>query len=933
MATCDSCREPVSDSAKFCPSCGEALISADSPTVSRGDEISADSPTMHRDAPVDADSPTVHKAASARRPPSVPSTPSLSSTSSGSHSHGRFLPGQVLGGRFRIIAILGKGGMGEVYRADDLTLGQPVALKFLPEELAGNEERLERFRSEVRMARQVAHPNVCKVYDIGQVDGEHFLSMEYVEGEDLAHLLKRIGELPQAKAIQIARQIAAGLAAAHDKGLIHRDLKPANVMLDERGTVRVTDFGLAGTAEDFTRGNVREGTPQYMAPEQLRGESVTPRSDIYSLGLVMYELFTGKKAFDAPTMGKLLELRESSTASDLSGSMESLDPAVERVILRCLEEDPAKRPPNALVVAAALPGGDPLAAAIAAGETPSPEMVAAAGNEGLMKPAWAVALLALVVAICLVAPFIGGPSGVVVDQELEYPPPVLEAKAREMLARLGYEDKPADTAGGFFYNGGWLRYIEETDDSPDRWERLGKPGPPVYAYWYRESPEPLVNFLYYAANLTGGSVSPNWPPQARTGMIRVLLRADGRLDGLTVYPPQFDEAPDPGEFDWAALLDEAGFDIDELTPTEPKWVPPEFAHERRAWLGTYPGEDAIPVRIEAARYGDKPVHFTLIDPWTKPTRMAREPQTAGQIAGTLLQMVIFVSMIVGSLILARRNIRMGRGDRRGAFRLAVFEFFGCMAIWVFGADHVASLSEFGLFWIGLSWSLIIATFVWLLYVALEPFLRRKWPTMLISWTRVLGGKFADPLVGRDALIGAAAGTSITLLVPYLAFFLDKWRGKATPAPQMFHLDALSGTRAAISAIVDQLPLAAAFGFMIAFLLLAFRLLLKKEWLALGAVSVLTAALSVLTNSDSVSMYVWPLVWITIFTVLVRFGLLAASVMIFVTNVLEIAASTPGGLTSWTSTPIWMSISVILAIAIWGFWQAMAGRSLIPPESA
>jgi serine/threonine-protein kinase len=900
------------------------MTTEDSPIVDRDDVISEDSPTVHRES-LDEDSPTVHKATPRRRNAGVASSTSSGGSSSGSFSHGRFLPGQVLGGRFRIIAILGKGGMGEVYRADDLTLGQPVALKFLPEDLAGNTERLDRFRAEVRMARQVAHPNVCKVYDIGEIDGEYFLSMEYVEGEDLAHLLKRIGALPQGKAIQIARQIAAGLAAAHDKGLIHRDLKPANVMLDERGTVRVTDFGLAGTAEDFTKGNIREGTPQYMAPEQLRGESVTPRSDIYSLGLVLYEIFTGKKAFDAPTIAKLMELRESSTASDLSNSMENIDPTIERVILRCVEEDPAERPSSALAVAAALPGGDPLAAAIAAGETPSPEMVAAAGDEGLLKPVWAIVALAFVIAICAVAPFIGGFSGAIVDHDLEYPPAVLESKAREMLARLGYEEKPADSKGGYFYNGAWLRHIEATDESPDRWDRLGRPGPPVFAYWYRESPEPLVNFRYFSLNLVGGDVTPSWPAADRTGMLRVVLTADGKLDGLLAHPPQFDEEPDSGAYDWTRLLNEAGYDIEQLTPTEPQWVPPYYAHERRAWLGVYEGEDAIPVRIEAARYGDKPVYFAMVDPWTKPTKMTREARTARQIAGTLLQMVIFAGIIVGSIILARRNIRMGRGDRRGAFRLAMFEFAGCMAIWLFGADHVASFKEFGLLWIGLSWSLVISTMVWLLYVALEPFLRRRWPTMLISWSRLLGGRFSDPLVGRDALIGAATGAGITLLVPYTAFLLDRLRGKPTPVPVMFHLDALGGNRAAIHAIIDQLPVAAAFGFMIAFLLLAFRLLLKKEWLALGAVSLVTAILSVLTNSGSVAVFIWPVVWIAIFTVLVRFGLFAATVTIFVTNVLDIATSTPGGVTSWTAAPVWMSIGVTLLIAVWGFLRATAGR--------
>ena len=133
--------------------------------------------------------------------------------------------------RYRIISLLGRGGMGEVFRADDLTLGQPVALKFLPQSMT-DEFMLERFRNEVRIARRISHPNVCRVYDIGETDNQVFLSMEYVDGEDLSSLLRRVGRLPRDKALEIARKICAGLAAAHDKGVLHRDLKPSNIMLD-----------------------------------------------------------------------------------------------------------------------------------------------------------------------------------------------------------------------------------------------------------------------------------------------------------------------------------------------------------------------------------------------------------------------------------------------------------------------------------------------------------------------------------------------------------------------------------------------------------------------------------------------------------------------------------------------------------------------------
>src|SRR5437870_12554360 len=177
----------------------------------------------------------------------------------------RFAPGSIVAGRYRLVSLLGRGGMGEVYRADDLTLDQPVALKFLPAGVAADPDRLAQFHAELRIARQVSHKNVCRLYDLGDHEGRRFLTMEYVDGEDLASLLRRIGRIPQDKAIDIARQLCAGVAAAHERGVLHRDLKPANVMLDGDGNTRITDFGIATVGADAPA--VVAGTPQYMAPE------------------------------------------------------------------------------------------------------------------------------------------------------------------------------------------------------------------------------------------------------------------------------------------------------------------------------------------------------------------------------------------------------------------------------------------------------------------------------------------------------------------------------------------------------------------------------------------------------------------------------------------------------------------------------------------
>jgi serine/threonine protein kinase len=326
MSNCPSCATPVGPADRSCPACGSGIDIAESPTGT---------------APRPRDSPS---------PTPSPGHEQTPSSASRRLRGERFVPGSVLAGRYRITALLGRGGMGEVYRADDLKLEQPVALKFLPHGLDADGERLARFYREVRVARQISHPAVCRMYDVAEADGHFFLSMELVDGENLSSLLRRIGRLPPDKALDIARQLCAGLAAAHEKGVLHRDLKPANLMLDGQGNVRITDFGLAGLAESLREEDVRSGTPCYMSPEQLQGREVSIRSDVYALGLVLYELYTGRRAFQGKSVGEFVRKHRDERPIEPSALVAGLDPAVERAILACLEKEPRRRPSSALVV-------------------------------------------------------------------------------------------------------------------------------------------------------------------------------------------------------------------------------------------------------------------------------------------------------------------------------------------------------------------------------------------------------------------------------------------------------------------------------------------------------------------------------------------------------------------------------------------------------
>jgi eukaryotic-like serine/threonine-protein kinase len=814
--------------------------------------------------------------------------------------------------------------MGEVYRADDVKLGQTVALKFLPADVEQDASRLSRLFDEVRIARQISHPNVCRVYDIGEVEGHHFLSMEFVDGEDLANLLRRIGRLPRDKAIQVARQLCAGLAAAHEQGVLHRDLKPSNVMIDGRGRARITDFGLARLAEQINGAEVRAGTPAYMAPEQIAGKGASVRSDLYALGLVLYELFTGKMAFSAATSEQIARLQQETSPTSPSALIDGFDPAVERIILRCLERDPARRPASALMVAASLPGGDALAAALAAGETPSPELVAEGGAAGGLSPAVAwICLAALALGVVAVV-WIAGKSQLTRLVPLEKPPEVLLDRAKEVVRRLGYPDPPADTDFGFDQDEDYLAQIARSEPSADRWSRLSSVPPFAISFWYRQSPRLLVPYSDVA-------MRPSFddPPPLVSGMVGVRLDPAGRLQQLEAVPPERDVAPGPAaDPDWNLLLSEAGFEPANLKLVEPAWAPTTYADKRAAWEGASLQTPGAQLRIEAAAYRGRPVSFRIIEPWSTPVRMEIAAQGAVERFGQVLIWALLIASMVGGALIARRNLRLGRVDRKGAFRLAAFIVGSGTLGWLLRAHHVLGSDEIWRLIYRLGYMLFMASMVWVFYLALEPFLRRIWPEMIVSWVRLLDGRFRDPLVGRDVLLGLLAGAGVSLLDNFMVIG-PGWIGLPSVPPggggPPFELPILEGVRSSTGVLCLVLRDSLAIPMSVMILLLLCRISIRRQWAAIGVFLVLVSLWRPFyTGNPSVDLGMG-LLSATLFLVLLfRIGLLTV-VVTQLANILLTRTPLTFDFASWYMGNTLPEMIVLAALAYYGFRISLAGR--------
>jgi serine/threonine-protein kinase len=737
-------------------------------------------------------------------------------------------------------------------------------------------------------------------------------------------LLRRIGRVSGEKSLEIARQLCLGLGAVHAEGVLHRDLKPANVMIDGRGKVRITDFGIASLAVHGGGDHPMAGTPAYLAPEIFQGGKPSVRSDLYSLGVVLYELVTGKEPFEGESFA---HRAAGTTALRPSTIVPHVDAGLERVILQCLECDPKRRPDSAYTVAAALPGGDPLALALAAGETPSPSMVAAAGPPGAMRP-WvaagclAVALVALFLVVCLAdRTFFLSRAG------LAKPPAVLADKAETMVNALGSPPRSRERWQGFAINRGYLKYAAASEDRPRAWANLAAGRPPAVCFWYRTGGDPIPLPALLGEPLPG-RVFPTEP-----GAVTVRLDGRARLLQYVVTPDRsaFPEATSQPP-DWSVPCEMAGLRIGELHPVRPVREPPLYADSVVAWEGKFPENPETPVRVEGASLGGRIVFFEVVPPWDRDQDWSdadEGPSRAPRIASDA-RLVLNLWAIIGGSLLAWHNVRLGRGDQRGAGKLVVLVLLFGLLDWLLGERHVGVFTEeVGLFYVWMARAALTAAIAWVSYFAMEPYVRRFWPRTMITWSRVLDGKFRDPAVGRDVLVGGMIGILLVLIVQ-LDILLPSWFGSPPPMPKlpaaMHDLAALLGLRYKLSVLVTTLMTGMSLSLVVLLLMLIMRVVVRPPWLAM-ALSWLSLTACYAASAGCDISFPWlagSLIVAINMVLLVRVGLVALIASSFFWF-LVVNSPMTANFHAWYWPASAFAAALASALLIYGFLTARAGR--------
>jgi hypothetical protein len=495
------------------------------------------------------------------------------------------------------------------------------------------------------------------------------------------------------------------------------------------------------------------------------------------------------------------------------------------------------------------------------------------------------------------------------------PAAVLEDRAREVLADLGVAASD-HYVSGFAHDPESLRFVQRSA-SPDRWKDVAAGKPPVVRFWYRQSPRPLVS------SRISGRVMPGDPALTDSNMAGVRLDSTGRLLEYYRVPLQHEEADAPASkpaLDWAKPFAEARLDFAVFRPTTPEWLPYVNCDTHLAWEGVSADWPDVKLRVEAGSWKGEPTWFKVFAPWKRAERQEPMQRTTAQMVANAMSVSLLLLALAAAGLLARRNLRLGRGDRRGTVTLAMFVIVGAIVAWALNADHVADLeAELGLFARGLGQAVLAGAIVAVLYLALEPLLRRLWPRALISWTRVLAGDLRDSLVGAHVLYGMACGVAMSLV--RLGFLMIGARRNG-PDLDGFTLDPLLGLGRTLEWVLECALLNIGIGLVVVLLFAGARHVLRWQPLAiLVAMSpfVLQSALA----DDRSLLITLPLMVIVLsipLMALARFGLVAMMIAFFTTRLLNHTPLTPA-LSRWDAGPTQVVLLVLGGLAFFALRAA------------
>jgi hypothetical protein len=500
---------------------------------------------------------------------------------------------------------------------------------------------------------------------------------------------------------------------------------------------------------------------------------------------------------------------------------------------------------------------------------------------------------------------------------VDKPPDALRERARDILQVLD-AGKPADSASWFNSNrsfAGWAR---------EHGGIRGDLSRDTVAFVYRQGPSALVPSLAITGPYPSPTVDSENPAPLEPGMAEVWVDPRGRLVRLAIVPPAFQEsAPSSKQTDWSRLFHEAGLDIGRFTPVQPKWSPRGYATERAAWEGPHPERPGVTMRVEAASYDGRPTSFRWLGPWTAPERPAI---SAASASSELFLEGILLLCLLGGAMLVRRNLRSGRSDRRGALRLGVGIGGLTLLMWILGGHHVRDPWEGWVFLEALSNASGTGLLYWVLYVALEPFARRRWPEMLISWQRALSGRWRDPLVGRDALIGTVVGAFAGLLIGPARVLIPIRLHVPGALPQGFYDDAPISLGATIAQLVSSGVIAVFFVLGIVFLLILVRRIVRAGWLAALIVTLLFSGIYLNPGAGFVAWVLAVLSMAVLVFTTVRFGVLAA-IVAHASGSFVMHGPRSVDPSNWTFYAGMIALALIAAIGIWGAKTALAGKPL------